>query len=217
MIARIEQVTTDEAGNLAIWATYWEDGQQVNSQRHAISVPVSRLMPYRTAEGLLERLDGVVIPAEPSAIEQAMAEQIGIRQEVVRTDGAFIADFAVRQITSWAALHRRAMTMQAQVASASDAQLLAMAAGRAAHWSQVQQVALANGDHADAGRAAQRLALAESAAADAQVARSLAAAEIAPLVAVLNPETPWPAGESDPRGYLAMPAVAGLLGSEWEC
>lgn len=217
MIARIEQVTTDEAGNLALWVTYWDGAQQVNSQRHAISVPVSRLIPYRTAEGLLERLDGVVIPAEPTPEEQALAEQIGIRQEVQATDPAFIADFAVRQITSWAALHRRALQMQAQVASASDAQLLAMAAGRAAHWAQVQQVALANGDQADGARAAQRLALAQSAAADAQVARSLAAAEIAPLVAVLNPETPWNAGESDPRGYLAMPAVTGLLDSEWEC
>lgn len=217
MIAKIEQVTTDPAGNLAIWATYWEAGQQVNSQRHAISVPVSRLVPVRNADGLLVRLDGEPIPAQPTAEEQALADQIGVKQEVVATDPAIVAEFAARKIKEFAQLHRLAVTKQAHLQAASDAQVLALAAGRAAHWAQVQQVAQANGDQAEATRAARRLALAQSGAVDAQVARALANEEIAPMVAVLNPETPWTTGTSDPRGYLAMPQVLALLGTEWEC
>lgn len=217
MIAKIEQVTTTPAGDLALFVTYWENGQQVNAERHHLRPPVSRLIPYRTAEGLLERLDGVPVPENPTAEQQALAEQIGIRMEVIQFTPEQIADFAVRAASGFAAVHRRAITLQMQVATASDEQLLALAAGRAAHWSQVQQVAAENGQTAEASRAGERLALALSAAANASIAHQLAAAEIAPAVAVLALEQPWPSGSPDPRGYLQMPAVVALLDTEWEC
>lgn len=217
MIAKIEQLATDAHGNLALFVTYWEGGQQINAQRHALNVPVSRLVPVRDQNGLLVRLDGVPIPAQPTAEEQLLAEQVGILEEVVAVDPAFVAQFAVDRVCAYASTHRRAAALRAQAQSASDAQLLAMAAGRATQWSQLQQVATANGDTLAAAKAAERLTLALAAAGDAQIARQLALAEIAPVVATLTPETPWPADQPDPRGYLAMPAVQALLGTEWEC
>jgi hypothetical protein len=217
MIAKIEQLANDAHGNLALYVTYWEDGQQVNAQRHALSMPVSKLVPYRDQNGLLQRLDGEPIPAEPTPEEQLLAEQVGIREEIVATDPAFIAQFAAERVGAYASVHRRAAALQAQAQAATDEQLLAMASGRATKWAQVQQVAAANGDTATAAKAAERLALAQSASADAALARQLALAEIAPVVATLTPETPWPSGQPDPRGYLQMPAVQALLGTEWEC
>lgn len=217
MIARIEQITTDPAGNLALHVSYHENGQQVNAQRFTLNAPVSRLVAYRNADGLLERLDGVAIPENPTTEEQTLAEQLGIRQEVIATPPSAIVDFVQSSITGWANVHRRAVALQQQAQSATDAQLVAMASGRAAHWSQVHQVATANGDTADASKAAERLTLALSAASNATIARQLALAEIATQLAVLTPETQWPAGGIDPRGYLQMPELVGLVGTEWEC
>lgn len=217
MIARIEQITTDSAGNLALHVSYHENGQQVNAQRFALNAPASRLVAYRNADGLLERLDGVAIPENPTTEEQTLAEQLGIRQEVVATPPSAIVDFVRSSVTGWASVHRRAVALQQQAQSATDEKLLAMASGRAAHWSQVHQVATANGDTADATKAAERLSLALSAASNATIARQLAMAEIAPQLAVLTPETQWPVGGIDQRGYLQMPELVGLLGTEWEC
>lgn len=216
MIAKIDQITTDKHGNLAAHVVFSEGGQQVNAQQFAFNAPVSRLVPYRNADGLLERLDGVAVPASPAAEERLLADQVGIKQLVLATPPADIAAFVQQQITAWASVHRRAVALQQQAETATDEQLLAMASGRATHWSQVHEVAAANGETAEADKAAQRLALALSAASNAAIARQLALAEIAPQLAVLTPEPLWPAGGIDPRGYLQMAEVTALLNAEWE-
>lgn len=216
MIAIIDQVTTTAAGNLALHVTYWQDGQQVNAQRHEITMPVAHLEPYRNANGLRERLDGVEVADSPTEQDEILAQQIGLKMEVLTLAGSVIAERAVTAAKAFAASHRRAATLQAQTAAAMDEQLTSMAAGRVQHWTQVQQVAEANGDTQTAAAAAYRLGLAEQAAANAAIARQLAQAEIAPQVLLLTPEPAWPAGESDPRGYL-RPEVLALVGTEWEC
>lgn len=216
MIAKIEQVTTTAAGNLALHVTYWQDGQQVNAQRHALTMPVVQLTAYRNANGLRERIDGVEVADEPSEIDAILAGQIGLKTIVVEIDGAAIAERAVAAAKAFAATHRRAVTLQAQAAAATDEQLVAMAAGRAQWLEQVAQAAASNGDTAAEQFALQRFAVAQQAMADASIARQLAQAEIAPMVALLTPETPWPAGSADPRGFL-RPEVLALVGTEWEC
>lgn len=216
MLARIDQVTTTLEGALALFVTYWQDGQQVNAQRHALTMPVAQLTAYRNANGLRERLDGVEVADEPSEIDAILAEQVGMKTVVVEIDGAAIAERAVAAARAFAATHRRAVTLQAQAAAATDEQLVAMAAGRHAWLTQLAQAAATNGDTAQEQFALQRKALAEQAMANASIARQLAQAEIAPMVALLTPETPWPAGSPDPRGFL-RPEVLALVGMEWEC
>ena len=216
MLARIEQVTTTPEGALALFATYWQDGQQVNAQRHALMMPVQSLTPYRNGDGLRERLDGVAVANVPTTQDAILAEQIGLKMVAVETSGQAIADRAVTAVKSFAATHAMAATLQAQTASATDQQLLAMAAGRVIRWGQVAEMMSANGDTQGEQHALARKALAEQAAENAAIARQLAEAEIAPMVALLTNETPWPAGESDPRGYL-KPEVMALVGTEWEC
>jgi len=212
VIAKIEQVTTTPEANLALFVTYWEGGQQIGAHRFSIGGPVSRLVPVRNADGLLIRLDGVPVPAEPTAEESLLAEQVGIQQEIVAVSPAYIAEFALQPVKAWKAKWERSQALIAQINAATDEQLTAMAAGRALHWSQVQQVETANGNAKGAQRAAERLAKAQQAAANATVARQLAIAEVA-----ITPETPWPTGNADPRGYLAMPEVVALLNTEHEC
>lgn len=216
MLARIEQVTTTPQGALALFVTYWQDGQQVNAQRHALTMPVAQLTAYRNANGMRERLDGVEVADLPSELDAILAEQVGYKTVVVEIDGAAIAERAVAAATAFAATHRRAVTLQSQAAAATDEQLVAMAAGRAQWLARVAQAAAANGDTATEQFALQRKAAAEQAMADASIARQLAQAEIAPQVAMLTPETPWPEGNPDPRGFL-RPEVLALVGTEWEC
>lgn len=211
MIARIEQLTTDSSGNLALFVTYWLDGQQIGAHRFSIGGPVSRLVPIRNGDGLLIRLDGVPIPAEPTAEESLLADQIGIQQEIVAVSPAYIAEFALQPVKAWKAKWERSQALVAQINAASDQQLTGMAAGRVVHWSQVVQVETANGNAKGAQRASERLAKTQQAAANATVARQLAIAEVA-----LTPETPWPTGNADPRGYLQMGEVVALLNTEHE-
>lgn len=216
MLARIEQVTTTPDGALALFATYWQDGQQVNAQRHALTMPVAQLTAYRNANGLRERLDGVEVADAPTAQDAILAEQIGLKMVTVETSGQVIADRAVAAAKSFAVTHAKAATLQAQTAAATDQQLVAMAAGRVIRWTQVAEMTAANGDTQGEQHALARKTLAEQAAANASLARQLAEAEIAPLVAVLTPETPWQSGHPDPRGFL-RPEVLALVGTEWEC
>lgn len=212
MIARIDQLTTDSSGNLALFVTYWLDGQQIGAHRFSIGGPVSRLVPVRNGDGLLVRLDGVTVPAEPTAEESLLADQIGIQQEIVAVSPAYIAEFALQPVKAWRQKWERSQALIAQINAASDQQLTGMAAGRAVHCSQVVQVETANGNAKGAQRAAERLAKAQQAAASAAVARQLAIAEVA-----ITPETPWPTGNADPRGYLQMAEVSALLNTEHDC
>lgn len=224
MIARIEQVTTTEFGELALYVSYWEAGQRVNAERFAIAIPdqlptAEVIEEWRNPEtGLRETVLDTPVSDHPSAAEWAIASKIGLKEERrPYTAGQWFSDFAAERIKGFADLHRANSDVVQFADAMDDALVLRVAAEKERFWRQRRDNAVANGDVALAARHQATVDLCAAAMQDIGFARATLAEMVRLERLTLMPAEWWPTHQNgDPVGLLMMPEVAALEDAEIE-
>lgn len=224
MIARIEQVTTTEFGELALFVSFWENGQRVNAEQFAIAVPdqlptAEVIEEWRNPKtGLRETVLDAPVPDQPSQAEWAIISKIGLKEERrPYSAGQWFADFAIARINGFAGLHRASAGVLAFADSLDDAAVLRIAAEKERYWGQRRDNAAANGDAALAAQHQLTVDLCVAARLDLALARATLVEMVRLERLILTPAEWWPAHDrGDPSGLLALAEVAGLRGAEIE-
>lgn len=224
MLARIEQVTTTEFGELALYVSFWEAGQRVNAEQFAISVPeqlptAEVIEEWRNPEtGLRESVLDTPVPDNPTAAEWAIISKVGLKEERrPYSAGLWFVEFALERIKGFANLHRAHAGVVSFADSLDDAAVLRIAAEKERFWGQRRDNAAANGDVALAAQHQITVDLCVAAQADIHLARTTLAEMVRLERMTLTPAEWWePHAHGDPNGLLVLPEVAALANTEIE-